>query len=119
MIKKLNIVGGILVILIITFFISKGFLEQSNLNVDGRYTVAVTTGQTAASRGPWISFVFVVNGTEYKGEQRSLKYRPEIQHGRYYLKFLPSDPSIYEIYWDKPVPKSIVVTPFEGWSKIP
>jgi hypothetical protein len=97
----------------------RGCFQNNDLNSKGRYTIGITVGESVVSRGPWIKFKFEANGSEYFSEQRSLKYRPTINGGKYYVKYLPSNPEINEIYWDRPVPETTKDAPSEGWIEIP
>ena len=117
--NKLKFIASTLFVLSITYIFARGCIQQSRLNNSGKFTIAHTVGSEFASRGPLIKIKFIVKGIEYSGKKRSLKYNPIIYDGRYFIKYLPSDPEINDIYWDKPVPDSLQFAPDEGWKSIP
>lgn len=113
--KKLNYFGGILLGIALVSAIVYISSKQTELESNGRYTIGETHGQN----GKFIRYTFKVERKEFSSEYPILKFSPLVNGGRYYVKYLPSDLSISEIYWDKPVPDHIVEAPLEGWSRIP
>ncbi|MBL7875802.1 MAG: hypothetical protein JNL53_09060 [Cyclobacteriaceae bacterium] len=111
----ISIVLGITLIVLL-IVITKQRIE---LAYGGRYTIAVTDGLIRSSGGNRVKFYFEVLGQQYVGEHKQLKYNPETSGGRYFLKYLPHDPKINNILWDKPVPSQLKEVPVEGWKEIP
>lgn len=89
--------------------------QSFELTATGRYTVATTTGQN----GKFVEFKLNVHEQEYNSSYPIQKYDVEINGGRYFVKYLPSDPTVCEALWDKPVPECINNPDPEGWVKIP
>lgn len=113
--KRLNFIGGLLVGVSIVFIFIYIGKQRSDLSVKGKYTVGVTQGR----QGKFITTKLVVDEREYTTNHDVLKYDPKEREGRYFMKFLPSDPEVNEIYWDKPVPDCIGNIPPKGWEEIP
>ncbi len=103
MLKKINAVGGVLVLIVILFLIFRGSIQQNELDRSGIMTVGTTQGQNVVSGGVWIKYSFFVDSIEYHGASRAFEFKPEIVGGKYFLKYLPKDPNVNEIYWDKPI----------------
>jgi hypothetical protein len=109
-----GLVTFLMVVTLIFFFVYIS-VQRSKLASNGRYTI----GTTIAQNGKFISLKFKVNGQEFVADHNRLKYSPEERDGRYFIKYLPSDPEVNEVYWDKPVPDCIGEAPPEGWKEIP
>jgi len=117
--RRIEALAGISVTMAIVLVILWIEFQQSKLAADGRFTIGTTIGENLGGRGPWVMYNFQVGDSVFVDEQRPLKFHPKIYGGRYYVKFLPTDPSINEIYWDHEVPDNFMDAPKEGWAKLP
>lgn len=113
--KEFRYAGGILVGLIIVLTLVYISTKRSKLRTDGKYTIGITIGRN----GKFIKYKFNVQGKDLLSEYPSLKFNPEANGGRYFVKYSSSDLTVSEIYWDKPVPDYIMEAPPEGWTSIP
>ncbi|MBS1558362.1 MAG: hypothetical protein JST69_06495 [Bacteroidetes bacterium] len=113
--KALKVFGAVLLaVFLLYMFISIG-IRRNKLSAHGKYTVGITLGR----HGKFIDFKFYVNGKEFKNDNPVQKYNPEERDGKYFVKFLPSDPDVNEIFWDNPVSDCIGEPPADGWEEIP
>lgn len=108
-----------LVFLIVLAWIAYVGYRRFKLAFNQRYTIGYTVGKRAANKGMRIDYTFTVNGNTYKGSKDPDRDGIIVDRGRYYLEFLPSDPSNNNILWDSPVPNDIDKAPLNGWSEIP
>lgn len=115
MIKTLKTLIGLFLIFILAFYLIRGRIKQHKLKDEGRFTIGTTYG----SNGKFVKYKFSVEGVVYEDEGQKLKFPVITDEGRYFVKYLPSDLTISEIYWDKPVPDSIKESPQGGWDSIP
>jgi len=86
-----------------------------------RYTIATTTRRIFTPRnGSAIEYTYQVNGNKHRNYgYNAEKYHVIYPNGRYFLKFFYKNPDACEILWDLPVPASILISPGDGWKKIP
>jgi hypothetical protein len=113
--KRFEVISGILVALVLMSALFYGGIIRHNLRANGRYTIGLTVGQN----GKFIRYRFSVNGVQQVNENQRLKYSPVINGGRYFVKYLPSDLTVSQIHFDKPVPHTIVEAPEDGWPSLP
>jgi hypothetical protein len=64
-----------------------------------------------------VQYEYEVEGRRYS-DIRTYAYNSIVPGGRYLVKFSVENPSISEIYQDKPIPVDIV-PPKEGWKSKP
>ena len=64
-------------------------------------------------------YKFNVNGQPFENGAPSGEEDLIVEGGRYFVKFLPSDPKVARINWDKPVPEDLKESPSEGWEVLP
>lgn len=84
--------------------------------LNAKYTIGITT---ASEGGGWVGYKYFINGVEFDGTQKSLKFSPDKNKGRYYVQFSSKSPDVSTILWDQPVPDHITEAPPEGWAEIP
>jgi hypothetical protein len=60
-----------------------------------------------------------VNNKSYENNASVGKDTIDVNSGRYFVKFLPSEPTVNRILWDQPVPDYIMEAPIEGWTEMP
>ncbi|MCE7864794.1 MAG: hypothetical protein DYG99_14740 [Bacteroidetes bacterium CHB5] len=116
---KVKKIGTIILFVVLVASLLTGLSNEIQLSLNYSYTVGTTIGYRKTSKGTLIDYKISVNNIEYDGTRDMLKYNPNTKGGRYYVKFLPSDPTINRILWDQPVPDHITEAPPDGWSEIP
>lgn len=117
--NKLNAWGGIIAFAIILAWIGISVLDNIKISRNYRYTIAATVGWTRTAKGPFVNYKFFVNGKNFESSAPAGKDTLILEGGRYFVKFLPTDPNVSIIIWNKPVPSYIKDPPMEGWVKIP
>ncbi len=91
-----------------------------DLNRNYRITIAETSGKRPTHKGVRIDFKFKVGSTEFIGSKDPTTEGPEkVVGGRYFIKYLPSDPQVNDLLWNSPVPSHILEAPVDGWDEIP
>ncbi|MBL7877970.1 MAG: hypothetical protein JNL53_20055 [Cyclobacteriaceae bacterium] len=108
-----------LVFLIVLAWIVYVGYERLNLASNHRYTIGYTIGKRVTHKGMRIDYTFTVEGKNYRGSKDPDRNGIIVDSGRYYLEFLPSDPSSNNILWNHPVPNYIDTAPSSGWNEIP
>ncbi|MEZ5047596.1 MAG: hypothetical protein R2831_11465 [Chitinophagaceae bacterium] len=89
------------------------------LNISGKYTVAIYKGSTSGGRqGGSDYYKFFYNGRYYEQGIKIIRSKIKLY---YYCKFVPNNPSICNILYDKKVPYCVTPSsvPDSGWLKIP
>jgi hypothetical protein len=119
--KKEKLAGIFLIVsfLIIGVAVVISEMNRSELRKKGKYTIGTTEKIFLVLKsGRKVEYKFNVQDEVYTS---SSGYREGVvvPNGRYYVKFLPADPEINEIFFDKPVLGHIKKAPPEGWSRIP
>jgi len=113
--KTLKVFGAVLLItFLIYMFVSIG-IRRDKLSAHGKYTVGITLGR----HSKFVDFKFYVNRKEFKNNNPVQKYDPKEREGKYFVKYLPGNPEVNEIFWDKPVPECIGDPPADGWEELP
>lgn len=114
-ILTLAMISSFVWILITQLYINPNKLKRSKV----KYTIATVLGLSHPSDGGSdIDFVFKVNGKTYKGFFNAYN-RQEKKGDRIVVRFLESDPSIYELVFDAIIPDSTVTVPEDGWETLP
>jgi hypothetical protein len=117
--RKLNALGGIMALLLVLGWIGYDFLKLARLNIDHRFSIGTVVSQSRSGNGgPYFHYEFLVDGILYSRGSPPDE-NPKILGSRYYVKYLPSDPTISMILWDKSVSDSIQRAPKSGWENLP
>jgi len=104
------------VILIIWFL--EPIYDDYQISNNHRFTIGITTGWTRTGKGPIVNYRFSVYRKDFENNAPSGRATIELEGGRYFVKFLSSDPTISRIIWDMPVPSNITEAPIDGWNEI-
>jgi len=109
------------VFLLLLLYIGYRLAFTVELKMNHRYTVGTITGYQRTSKGLFVDYEFKVNSVTFTSTKRTTNDGPSnIREGRYYVKYLPRDPSaISDILWDKPVSEKLDDIPINGWAEIP
>lgn len=109
------------VFLLLLLYIGYRLAFTVELKFNHRYTVGTIIGFQQTSKGIFVDYEFKVNSVTFTSTKQPTNEGPSsIREGRYYVKYLPRDPSaISDILWDNPVSEEIVDIPINGWAEIP
>lgn len=109
------------VFLLLLLYIGYRLAFSVELKMNHRYTVGTIIGFQQTSKGIYVDYEFKVNSVTFTSAKQPTNEGPASRReGRYYVKYLPRDPSaISDILWDKPVSEKIVDIPINGWEEIP
>jgi hypothetical protein len=118
MFRNFKSIGTTIAFIVIVVAVLTLVSNEIRLYLDHHFTIGYTNGSHKTSKGVIIEYYFVINKVKYKGSRDALKYEPVSEGGRYFVKFLPNDPSVNRILWDKPVPEQIQLAPIDGWRDI-
>lgn len=110
---------GITLFSLIMIWIFYGIIQRVNLSNNYLYTIGYTEGRRSTHKGEVIDYSFTYNKLQYKSSKHLVGQSPKEVNGRYYVKFLPTNPDVNDIYWNTPVPNHIIEAPPEGWKEIP
>jgi hypothetical protein len=122
MIDKKTVIGIVLLILIVVMYYLYANLPNNELEKDGRFTLLeIAKIESHSDSSPIVNYEFYVNNKVIKGnclmdiemEDRNVK-----EKSRYFVKYLPRDPNIHRILFDKNAPKNLEA-PIKGWKNIP
>ena len=102
-------------IVIVHFYINPKKLERESI----RYTFATITGFFNPSDGPRsFNFIFIVKQKSYEGSTSA--YKTSVKKGdKLLVRFLESDPRIFELVNDIPISDTAIQAPEDGWGKQP
>jgi hypothetical protein len=103
----------------VLFWLFKIAYDDFRLSQNQRYTIGTTIGWKRTGKGPVIKYKFSVQGQSFESSGSSGSDTIELEGGRYFVRFLPKDPTVSRIILDMPVPPNIVAAPTEGWRDIP
>jgi hypothetical protein len=117
--NKLKNFGSILFFTFLTVVLFKIFYDDYRISSNHKYCIGITKGWKRTGKGPTVYFEYTIGGEVFKSSAKSGKDTVILNDGKYFVKFLPSDPSVSRIMWDKPVPACIGGSPSDGWTKIP
>ncbi|MBX2897720.1 MAG: hypothetical protein KF763_19925 [Cyclobacteriaceae bacterium] len=109
----------ILVFSFVILWIIKIGYDDFRLSNDQRFTIGSTLGWKRTGKGPVIAYRFSVNNKSYENNASAGKDTVDVDSGRYFVRFLPSDPTVSRVMWDSPVPACIGEPPPNGWADIP
>lgn len=112
-------IGGVLVFVLLISWMGYMSYKKIQLSKSHTYTIGFTVNGRSTHKGYTIDYYFMVHGKRYESSKYPENEFIKEKDGRYYLEFLPTDPSVNRILWDQPVPDHITEAPPEGWSKIP
>ena len=113
--QKIKTFGAICLAIFLLSIILYIARQRNKLNSNGRFTI----GTTINRQGKFVSVRIIVGNKEYKTNHNTLKYTPLERDGKYFVKFLPSDPDVNEIYWDREAADCISDPPADGWAEMP
>jgi hypothetical protein len=122
MIDKKTLIGIVLLILIVIMYFLYTNLPNDELEKDGRFTLLeIVKIETHPDTSPIVNYEFYVNNKVIKGkclmdiemEDRNVK-----EKSKYIVKYLPRDPNIHKILYDKNAPENLEA-PIKGWKNIP
>jgi len=86
---------------------------------EGRYTIGVTIETHKPPKGGTVIRYSVLVNNEQVNSSANYTKGVTVPGGRYLVKYLPSHPSVSNIYFDCPIPEEIKEVPPEGWGKPP
>lgn len=112
-------IGGILIFVLLISWMGYMSYKKIQLSKDHRYTVGHTMNGRSTHKGYTIDYYFIVSEKRYEASRYPENKVINERDGRYFLEFLPSDPTVNRILWDQPVPDHITEAPPEGWAEIP
>ncbi len=109
-------------ILATVMFLTIGFFykhrNKKELEANRKYTICYTMGLKGTSSVTYIKYEYFVGEVKY--EQLGIsKNNVVVKGGRYYVSFLPNNPTINEVQWDIPVPEEVIDVPPDGWDAPP
>ena len=108
---------GMIFIFAYAFYIR--LIIYPKMEKEGHYTIGTTIEiYKPPKRGTAITYSFITNGNKTISEARFAE-GVTVPGGRYLVKFLPSRPSLSNIYFNCPIPNGIEKAPSEGWKKPP
>lgn len=122
MIDKKTVIGIVLLILIVVMYYLYANLPNDELEKDGRFILLeIVKIESHSDSSPTVNYEFYVNNKVIKGnclldiemEDRNVK-----EKSRYFVKYLPRDPNILRILFNKNAPKNLE-SPIKGWKNIP
>jgi hypothetical protein len=102
--KHESIISGFLLMLIFYFLFSAINTEISSLKSDGNCAIGITTGYIGQDG---IKYEFEVNSKTYKSKQNEVFHDVEPNNGRYVVIYLPKNPEINNILYNKPIVNNI------------
>lgn len=114
--NKKNLVGGIVLLSIIIYIIILNLDHDDELKKKGRYTIGTTIKFTLSTSGRDVIYEFFVDDKRYESFSRYY-YSAKVPNGKYLVKFSSEDPSINEIYLNKPLSENLI-PPKLGWKNI-
>lgn len=121
--RLFQIVSLIVMSIILFFFLKSTESKKNELLHNAKYTIAITNGSTQGLRNvfPFVNYYYYVNNRKYNSSINiSLKENPiNINGGRYLVAFSEMDFQNSEFLYLCPIPDSILISPIEGWTKIP
>jgi hypothetical protein len=115
--KKVVIVSVVFSVFLLSYMSYIGFTRYNALSGPVGYTAGTTVGFVVTASGRSVQYEYEVEGRRYS-DIRTYAYNSIVPGGRYLVKFSVENPSISEIYQDKPIPVDIV-PPKEGWKSKP
>lgn len=114
-----NAIGGVLLFCLLLGWVGYMSFQKFQLRYYKRFTIGITLQNRPTLKGRVIDYYYLVNGVRYENSRHADTNPILEKDGRYYVEFLPSDPTVNDILWSKQVPEHIKKVPPEGWKKIP
>ena len=110
----------IMIIILIVVFTIIEHLNKIELGQDGMYTICTITDiEKGLKRAFIIKYRFIYKSSLYLSIDQIYKNRKELVGRRYIVRFLPTNPRISEILYDKRIWCDTVKAPKIGWKEIP
>jgi hypothetical protein len=117
--KKINAWGAVVVLLLMLVWIGYDFANLTRLSMNHRFTIGTVTKKVKTGKGPFFHYQFWVSGKSFEGGAPPDENPMAVEGSRYYVKFLPNDPTISSILWELPVPVNVQQAPEQGWERLP
>jgi hypothetical protein len=118
--KSPTAIGGVILFLVLLLWIGHILFKKYELSINKRYTIGTTLKARPTHKGLVIDYKYEVDSIEYRKSGHPTYHGPsERTGGRYFVEFLPTDPNINDILWDRPVPENITSAPKLGWKELP
>ena len=123
------LIPGYLIIIYLGFSLIKRYYLFSNDDIEKRITIAhIQKIDPGAKTSPSFEYTFSFNGEDYHSEQfvdNNLRnkgfhlLKKEYIGKKFLVKFIKRNPNYSELLIDNPIKDSTLISPSEGWDKIP
>ncbi|MBL7877969.1 MAG: hypothetical protein JNL53_20050 [Cyclobacteriaceae bacterium] len=117
--NQLKNFGSIIFFAFLVVILFKIYYDDYMIANHGRFCIGITKGWKRTAKGPTVYYEFLINGKIFGSSAKSGKDTLVLNGGRYFVRFLPNDPTVSRVMWDRPVPDCIGKQPLLGWAEIP
>ncbi len=119
--KSLNIIGKLLLIFLLLFFLLKSYIETNKLEQEHRITIGNVYDYYIPGRGGYdLYYNYYVNSKKYESIRTIYENPKKFANKRFFVMFYPPNPKNSKLLLlHGTVPEQIQQAPPEGWEGIP